>query len=68
MQQVEHEGLLGLLIDSLKRGNVAEQRLDVCDAAICAELSLLLQVSIVSVVADVVTCVLTDTTGMAFGY
>ena len=67
MKQVEHEGFLGLLVDCLERGNVAEQRLDVCDASICAELSLLLQVSIIRVVADVVACILTDATGMAFG-
>ena len=46
---------------------MTEQGLDVGHAAVSANLALLLKGAIVRVVADVITRVLTDTTGMALG-
>ena len=65
MEHVDHESLLSLLIDCLKRRDVAEKRLNVCNATICAHVALLLQVPVVGIIANVVTCILTYTTSVA---
>ena len=40
---------------------MAEERFDISDTSVRTHLTLLLQVAVVSIVADVVACVLTDT-------
>ena len=65
MEHVDHESLLSLLIDCLKRRDVAEKRFNVCNATIRAHVALLLQIPVVGIIANVVACILTYTTSVA---